>query len=171
MHDPADPVPSLAHPFYPLIDPPDDGPVGGRDDVLRFTTGALIEPLDLAGPVTLTVRLSSSAPSTHLMATLVDLAPDGITTRILEGAAAAAAPWPRPVTVDLGHAGYRVRPGHRLALHVASSAFPAYVLHPGTDADPWTATAHAASEQTVVLGGSAGATLTCFALTTSKEQR
>lgn len=162
VHDPLGPVPSLVHPYYPLIDPPDERAVAARADVLAFASEELTEPLDLAGPVAATVLLTSSAPSAHLMATLVDVYPDGSAYRILDGAVAVAAPWSQAVTVDLGHAGYRLHPGHRLALHLASSAFPRYALHPGTSADPWSATEFQRAEQSIVLGGPAGARLTCF---------
>jgi predicted acyl esterase len=40
----------------------------------------------------------------------------------------------------MGHTGYRLEPGHRLRLNVASSDFPEYMRHPGTDDNPWLAT-------------------------------
>jgi putative CocE/NonD family hydrolase len=163
-HRPAQPVPSLAHPYYRLVDPPDDRRVEGRADVLSFTSEPLTAPLDLAGPVQLALSISSTAPSTHVMARLLDVRPDGRTVRILDGAARAERPGPAEVAIDLGHTGYRMRPGHRLGVQIASSEFPRYVLHPGTDAEPWTATAVADSEQRIVIGGPCGARLRCFVL-------
>ena len=61
----------------------------------------------------------------------------------------------RPVEVTMSHTGYRLLPGHCLRLHVASSDFPLYLWHPGTDEDPWLATTGTANQQTLATGGSA----------------
>lgn len=171
VHDPLDPVPSLAHAYHPLIEPADERATATRADVLTFETEPFREPLDLAGPMEVSVRLTSSGPSTHVMARVTDVAPDGHALRILDGAALASAPWPSSVTVDLGHTGYRMRPGHRLRLELSSSEFPRYVLHPGTTADPWTAKDVRSTEQQLVLGGTAAAALRCFVLPANGASR
>jgi uncharacterized protein len=163
-HDPHDPVPSLAHAYHPLIEPADEADLENRTDVLIYQTEPRREPLDLAGPVSVTLVLSSSAESAHVMATVSDLAPDGTAQKIVDGGSLAESPWPREVTVDLGHTGYRVRPGHRLRLTLSSSEFPRYPPHPGTPADPWTTRDFRPAEQQVIVGGPRGAYLRCFAL-------
>jgi predicted acyl esterase len=88
------------------------------------------------------------------MLKLVDVAPSGRAQRIAEGAALARdAHRGRRVSVSLGDTGYRLRPGHRLRLEVASSCFPRYLLHPGADVDPWRTTRFAANEQSLTTGG------------------
>ena len=164
MHDPHDPVPSLVHPYYPLIAPVDDAPLGARADVLTYTTDPLAHDVDLAGPCTVTVPLLSTAASMDLIATLHDVAPDGSAHRILDGAARGHGPWPQDVMVDLGHTGYRVQQGHRLRVRLASSSYPQYLIHPGTDEDPWTATHTMRAENSVLLGGPSSAALTCHVL-------
>jgi predicted acyl esterase len=74
---------------------------------------------------------------------------------LLRGQAAVATPGSEPVetTVDLGHTGHRLEPGHRLRLHIASSDYPLYVPHPGTAESPWTATVTAQNRQTLHCGG------------------
>ncbi|MGH3357594.1 MAG: CocE/NonD family hydrolase [Nocardioidaceae bacterium] len=168
-HDPHDPVPSISHAYHPLIEPADESARERRDDVLIFDTDPLRVPLDLAGPASVTMSLSSDATSTHLMATVSDVAPDGTARKILDGAYLAAAPWPHEATIDLGNAGYRLLPGHRLRLALSSSEFPRYAVHPGTSADPWTARDHRRTEQQIVLGGARAARLRCFALERSGE--
>jgi uncharacterized protein len=163
-HDPGDPVPSLVHPWYQLVDPPDEAAGPGRPDVASFVSDPLTAPLDLAGPAQLVAWIESSAPSTHLFAKVLDLAPDGTARRVMDGAAAVAGPWPARVALLLGHAGYRMLAGHALRLDLASSAFPRYELHPGTSATPWTATQFARSEQRLLLGGAPAPTLQCFVL-------
>jgi len=73
------------------------------------------------------------------MAKLCDVYPTGEARRIVDGAYRLHGDADTVVTVDLGHTGYRLRPGHRVRLEIASSAFPRYVWHPGTAADPWDA--------------------------------
>lgn len=171
VHDPGDPVPSRIHPYFSYIDLPDERDLDARPDVLTFSTAELTRPLDLAGPARLEVTLSAGAPSTHLVATLYEVFPDGAAYRISGGAAAATAPWPARSRVELGDLGHRLRPGHRLRLTVASSAYPHYVLHPGTDAHPWTATSTAPAQQHLVLGGAEAALLTCTVIDRTENDR
>ncbi|MGH3357107.1 MAG: CocE/NonD family hydrolase, partial [Nocardioidaceae bacterium] len=152
-HDPHDPVPSLAHAYHPLIEPADETELDQRDDILVYETDPLRHTLDLAGPASVTLTLTSSAASAHLMATVSDVDPGGSALKILDGAVHAAGRWPRELAVDLGSTGYRLRPGHRLRLSLSSSQFPRYLLHPGTPADPWTTRDLCRNEQQVVLGG------------------
>ena len=87
-------------------------------------------------------RLSGS-PSIgcHLMVNLSDVYPTGEARRIVDGAVLVpSGGGDTRVVVDLGHTGYRVRADHRLRLDVAASAFPRYILHPGTAEDAWSAT-------------------------------
>ena len=60
-----------------------------------------------------------------------------------------------PAEVYLGHTGYRVEPGHRLRLHVASSDFPVFLPHPGTAENPWDATATKTNRHVLAAGGEA----------------
>lgn len=152
-HDPSHPVPSLANPFWTLARPPDLACVARRDDVQSFALAEQEHPLDLVGPAALTAAIASSAASTHVIVTLVDIYPDGRTMLIATGAAAAYGPWPRRIAVDIGDVSFRIRPGHRLAVHIASSSYPAIAVHPGTSASPWTATRTQPSDQTLECGG------------------
>jgi len=154
-HDPAQLVPStLADPFSQLKEWPDEREVEARSDVLTFTGEPLAEPLDLAGPITAWLAVGSTASSMHLLVKLLDVFPDGSARALARGQARAAGPYAeRLVRVELSHTGYRVQPGHSLRLHVASSDFPLYLPHPGTDEDPWRATTCSANQQTLVTGG------------------
>jgi uncharacterized protein len=165
-HDPHDPVPSLfADELQSMAAPPDDRLVEDRADVLTFTSEPFGAGLELAGPVVADLVLSSSAATTHAMAKLVDVAPDGVTRRIGEGAALVRdAREERRVAVRVGSVAYRLRPGHRLRLEVASSAYPQHPPHPGTEADPWTATDLRATQQRLRTGGPHGARLSMTVL-------
>jgi len=159
VHDPANLVPStVVNPFGFLLESPDESSVEARPDVLTFTTEVLDRRLDLAGPVAVRVGLGSSAPSAHLFAKLVDVRPDGSTLMLVRGQTLVRDPdASRPVQVDLAHIGYRVLPGHRLRLHLASSDFPLYLPHPGTDENPWRAVTGRPSHQTLHVGGASDA--------------
>jgi putative CocE/NonD family hydrolase len=166
VHDPADLVPStVADPFSFLREAPDEGVVAGRPDVLTFTSEVFDRPLDLTGPVSLHIGVGSSAPSTAVFAKLVDVAPDGTALMLTRGQVMVRRPdRSLPVRVDLAHLGYRLQAGHRLRVQLASSDFPLYLPHPGTDDDPWRAVEGRTSEQTMSAGGAAEAYLSVTTL-------
>jgi hypothetical protein len=139
QHDPRDLVPSLeGEAIDGWFRRPDERLTQVRDDVITFTSEPAREPLDLAGPVTAELAVRTPAAGGHVMAKLCDVYPTGEARRIVDGASRVVG-GSSVVAVDLGHTGYRLRPGHRLRLELASSAFPRYVWHPGTTTDPWDA--------------------------------
>ncbi|HXY73030.1 MAG TPA: CocE/NonD family hydrolase, partial [Actinomycetota bacterium] len=156
VHDPANLVPSTVRdPFSFLAEYPDEREVQSRGDVATFTSEPSEAPLDLAGPVAAELSVSTTGPSMHVYVKLCDVDPDGAAHMLVRGQALARDPDPpRPVRIDLGHTGYRLLPGHRLRLQIASSDFPLYLWHPGTSENPWTATRWETNEQTVHAGGS-----------------
>jgi putative CocE/NonD family hydrolase len=154
-HDPADPVPSLTpNPWSILSDQPDERAVESRADVLTFTSSELAEPLDLAGPAAVRLAIEADAPSMHVVAKLVDVWPDGAARRLLLGVRAVpAGSYGNTVEVCLGQTGYRVQPGHRIRVEIASSCYPFFELHPGTGEDPWTATERRPAAVRLTSGG------------------
>ena len=154
-HDPDNLVPStVTDPFAFLREFPDEQAVESRPDVLTFTAEPHSRPLDLAGPVRLRVHAGSSATSMHLHAKLADVAPDGSARMLVRGQAHVQDPDPgEAVEISLGHTGYRLQPGHRLRVHLASSDYPLYLWHPGTGENPWHAVQGQRNEQTLVTGG------------------
>ena len=163
-HDPRDLVPSLeGEAVEGWFRRPDERLTQVRDDVLTFTSDAAREPLDLAGPITADLVIRAPDAGGHVMVKLCDVYPAGEARRIVDGACRLAGGSEAVVTVDLGHTGYRLRPGHRLRLEVSSSAFPRYVRHPGTTADPWDAVRTRVVE-TGLLAGPGGSSLTLTVL-------
>ena len=139
-HDPRSLVPSLeGEALGGWFRRPDERLTQVRDDVVTFTSDAVREPLDLAGPITAHLAVRTPPVGGHVMVKLCDVYPTGEARRIADGACRVDGGAESVATVDLGHTGYRLRPGHRLRLEVASSAFPRYIWHPGTTADPWLA--------------------------------
>ena len=142
VHDPEQLVPSaVVDSFSFLHDYPDEAATARRADVVSFTAAAADESLDLAGPVDLWIAVTSTGPSTDLFAKLLDLAPDGTAHMIVRGQGhLTAVDHPKLVRIELGHTGYRLRPGHRLRLHLASSDYPEFLPNPGTTENRWLAT-------------------------------
>ncbi|MFF7244521.1 CocE/NonD family hydrolase [Embleya sp. NPDC008237] len=150
-YDPDHLVPSaVANTFMLLHDHPDESATADRDDVLVFTGPAAAGPLDLAGPVHAVLHTESTTPTHDLFVRLLDLAPDGTARLVLRGCAQADAAGAHEI--ELGHTGYRLRPGHRLALMVAGSDFPNHLPNSGTTENPWLTTAPKAGVQTLRTG-------------------
>jgi hypothetical protein len=150
-HDPADLVPDLVEDAWrPLLGLPDERDVEARADVATFTGAEATQPLDLAGPVVVHGSTGETHTAGTLVAKLVDVFPSGRARRILQGATTTAAG--APFSIDLGSAGYRVLPGHRLRLELAASDFPRYLPDAGPGLDPWTAVDGAAARCEVRLG-------------------
>lgn len=153
VYDPNDPVPSVGgrtlHPNFGLGGVADQSRVEERGDVLVYTSAHLTRPLTIAGPVTVTLYVASSAPDTDFTAKLVDVQPDGYCANIAEGILRARyrnGPdreellEPGKVyelTIDLWAVAHTFRPGHRIRLEVSSSNFPRFdrnlnnVVRPG----------------------------------------
>jgi hypothetical protein len=141
-YDPNDPVPSRGGPLcctgnpVDAAGPADQADVESRHDVLVYTSEPLSQDMRIAGPLKAQLAFSSDAPDTDLVARLVHVRPDGLSTNIQEGAlrlryrdGIAEPQLLRKgeivrATVDMRSIAYMVPRGHRLRLHVASSSFP-----------------------------------------------
>jgi uncharacterized protein len=166
VHDPEQLVPStIADPFAFLLEYPDENEVAGRDDVVVFTSEPLTEPLTLAGRVVAHLHAGTDGPSLNLHVKLVDVAPDGGAHILLYGQRRFDRPDDAADSeVYLGHTGHRVPAGHRLRLQVASSDYPLYLPHPGTDENPWFATETRPNGQHLRTGGTAASHLSITVL-------
>lgn len=153
-HRPSDLVPSaVRNPFAFLAERPDERPIEQRDDALTFTSDTFEAALDLAGPVSVSLTLSSSCSSMHVFVKLLDVDVEGCARMLLRGQAPVSdCRDQKSVQIALGHIAYRLPQGHRLRLHVASSDFPLFIWHPGTNADPWRALEGRACEQMLIVG-------------------
>lgn len=152
VYDPEDLIASsVPNSFAFLHEFPDESATARRTDVLSFVTEPASEPVDLAGPVDLLVTVSSTAPSTYLFAKLLDEAPDGTARLIVRGQGELGdVSGTSQVRIEMGHTGYRMRPGHRFRLNIASSDFPEFMRHPGTGENPWLATQTEPSTQRLI---------------------
>jgi hypothetical protein len=127
-----------------------DLPLSSRRDVLVFQTPLLESDIAIAGPVSVDLWISSSAPETDFTAKLVDVAPPNrdypegyamnLVDRIIRvgsgddvGAPSFLKPGTvRKVTIDLVGVAHRFRIGHRIRVDVSSSNFPFFDVNPNT---------------------------------------
>ncbi|WP_275466549.1 CocE/NonD family hydrolase [Streptomyces noursei] len=141
LYDPRRPVPSLGGTMMNMggyDGPADQRPVHDRDDVLVFVSDVLDESLEVTGPVTATLFVSSSAPDTDFTAKLVDVHPDGRAIILCEGIQRMryrnSLTEPEPITpdtvyeiaIDLIATANVFLPGHQIMVEVSSSNFPRY---------------------------------------------
>jgi putative CocE/NonD family hydrolase len=162
VHDPDKPVPSSAtieEIWYFLAAYPDERHLASREDVVTFTSEPVPESLDIAGRPILRAVVTSTGPSMHLFATVQDVMPDGTTRPISHGHLVTNATKGEPLWLPLDDIAYRFRPGNRVQLQIRSSNFPWYLVHPGTDENPWFATRRVPTTQTLRTGGIDAATL------------
>jgi uncharacterized protein len=131
-----------------------DLPLSSRRDVLVFETPPLTSDVVIAGPVTVDLWISSSAPDTDFTAKLVDAAPPNrdypwgyamnLADRIIRVSSGDNATRRRllkpgeirKVTIDLVGVANRFRSGHRIRVDISSSNFPFFDVNPGTGERP-----------------------------------
>ncbi len=143
--DPNNPVPTRGGQNLLLpAGPMDQRWIGKRDDILKYETEPLEEPLEVTGTVQVELYASSSAPDTDWAVKLIDVYPDGremlVTDTILR--ARFRRSFGEPDFMEPGEI-YRFdisfwptsivfNKGHRIALHVTSSNYPRFAVNPNT---------------------------------------
>ena len=162
LYDPAHPVPFLTEPTSSQIGGPDDySAVHRRDDVLVYSSEPLKDELEVTGPVKVELYAATSASDTDFMAQLHDVWPNGYAQRLCDGMVRVrfrkGMDQPELVEpgtivryeIDCWNTSHVFLPGHRIAVHITSSAFPKYDRNPNTD-EPLGLTARfETAEQTV----------------------
>lgn len=118
--------------------PRDQRAVEARADVLVYTGPPLTADLEVTGPVSLTIFVTSSARDTDVVAKLIDVHPDGRALLLCDGILRAryrdslAAPAPLTpgqvyaLQIDLVATANLFKAGHRIRLEVSSSNFPRF---------------------------------------------
>ena len=116
----------------------DQRPAEERNDVLVYTSDPLEKPLEITGPVTVSLWASSSAVDTDFTAKLVDVHPDGYARNLLDGIIRARyreseetpelmePETPYRFSIDLWATSNVFLPGHRIRLEISSSNFPRF---------------------------------------------
>ena len=159
-YDPATPVPTGLFGAYSRM-PVDRREIQSRSDVLVYTSGPLAAPLEVTGPITAVLWISSTAKDTDFTAAISDVQPDGAARALTDGITRARyrksktvpellVPGARyEVRIDVGATGNVFLPGHRIRLEVSSSNFPRYDRNPNTGAAFGTDASTVPARQTV----------------------
>jgi hypothetical protein len=125
-------------------------PLASRADVIVFETEPLGEDVEVAGPLSVELFVSTDAPDTDFTAKLVDQYPPSadypygfalilqdsiVRLRYRNGLERAEFAEPGavvPITINLWMTGNRFAKGHRIRLDISSSNFPTYDPNPNT---------------------------------------
>jgi len=144
VYDPATPVPSRGGPVCCTGTPEesegalDQSDIEMRHDVLVYSTPALEEDVDVVGPITLKIYVSSDVVDTDFTAKLIDVDKDGrafnvqegiLRTRFREGfdkQVMMEAGEIYLLEIDLQATGNRFLKGHKIRLEISSSNFPRF---------------------------------------------
>ncbi|MGA2118726.1 MAG: CocE/NonD family hydrolase [Bryobacteraceae bacterium] len=149
VYDPATPVPTrggavCCNPRVFPWGPVDQRSLESRRDVLTYSTPPLTHDLEVIGPVTVDLYVSTSARDTDFTAKLVDVFPDGTARNLTDGilrlryrttlerAVPATPGQVYRITVDAGVTGNVFEKGHRIRLEISSSNFPRFDRNPNT---------------------------------------
>ncbi|WP_244177173.1 CocE/NonD family hydrolase [Streptomyces albus] len=143
-YDPDDPTPSVGGPLLsPAAGPRDNGALEARDDVLTFTGPPLTEPLEILGPVSARLSVSTDTGHADVFTRLCDVDPRGRSVNVCDGLGRLRTTGPAPgrADVEMGHTAHRFAAGHRLRWQISGGAHPRYAHSPGTGESPVDATA------------------------------
>ncbi len=149
--DPADPVPTHGGPnlFADRVPtgPMDQRPLADREDILRYSTKPLDEPIEITGEVSVELYVSTSGVDTDFTAKLVDIYPDGREIALLDGIQRVKfregfgetkllpSGEVGKLTIDLWAISVIINKGHRIGLHVSSSNYPRFEVNPNNGDD------------------------------------
>ncbi|MCM2416841.1 CocE/NonD family hydrolase [Streptomyces sp. RKAG293] len=142
-YDPSDPTPSLGGPLLSrTAGPRDNSTLEIRDDVLTFTGPPLTEPLDILGPVSARLSISTDTGHADVFTRLCDVDAQGRSVNICDGLGRLRTDGQEPsqITVPMSHAAHRFAAGHRIRWQISGGAHPRYARNPGTGESPVDAT-------------------------------
>lgn len=154
VYDPADPAPTIggATSLPPKLmkanaGPLDQRPLEDRADVLVYTSAPLERPLEVIGPLSVTLHAATDARDTDFVVKLTDVCPDGRSLLLAEGVLRAryresfAEPSlvepgaVRAYTIDLVATANVFAAGHCIRVIVTSSSFPRFDPNPNSGKD------------------------------------
>ena len=155
-YDPADPTPAIGGIGMLTGGARDNRPLEARDDVLVYTGDVLTEPLELIGPVSAELYVTSSLDHVDVFVRVCDVHPDGTSLNVCDGLQRfTAASIERDADgvfvagVDVWPIGHRFAAGHRVRVQVSSGSHPVYARNLGTGEPAETAVEMVASDQTL----------------------
>ncbi|MGW5397727.1 CocE/NonD family hydrolase [Streptomyces sp. NPDC003952] len=151
-YDPADPTPSLGGPLLSrTAGARDNGTLEARDDVLTFTGPPLTEPLDVLGPVSARLSVSTGTGHADVFTRLCDVDAQGRSVNVCDGLGQVRTEGREPsrITVPMSSTAHRFAVGHRIRWQISGGAHPRYARGTGTGESPLDATASAPVRITV----------------------
>ncbi|WAP59807.1 CocE/NonD family hydrolase [Streptomyces sp. S465] len=134
-YDPADPTPSLGGPLLSRTSGSrDNRRLEKRPDVLTFTSEPLAEPMDVLGPVTARLRISTDTGYADVFARLCDVDGQGRSWNVCDGLVRlpTTPEHPLEVTVPMSSTAHRFAPGHRVRLQISAGAHPRFARNTGS---------------------------------------
>jgi putative CocE/NonD family hydrolase len=145
VYDPRDPVKTVGGNNLMLDHGPmDQRAIGSRKDVLKFETEPLKQAVEVVGPLSAELMVSTDAADTDFMVKLVDVYPNGYEAIVNDGAfrlryvngfdkqSRIQSGAPHKIKVDLWSTALVFNAGHKMAVHVSSSNFPRFERHTNT---------------------------------------
>ena len=171
LYNPNNPVPTRGGGLccYEAAYPPgsfDQRQIEAREDVLVYSTAPLESPVEVTGPVTVTLYAASSAVDTDFTAKLVDACPCGGAVNLTDGIVRAryreSTEEAKMITpgevyeykIDLWATSNVFKAGHRIRLEVSSSNFPRFDRNPNTGGELGKGTTAKPASQTILHNGS-----------------
>ena len=145
IYDPKAPTPSVGgNNLFLESGPMDQRAIGDRQDVLKFVSEPLGDPIEIVGSLGADLWVSTSAEDTDFIVKLVDIYPDGYEALIqdqglrlrhregLERQIKAAPDQLYNIRVDLWSTALVINKGHRIGVFIQSSNAPRFEPHPNT---------------------------------------
>lgn len=158
-YDPADPTPAVGGNSLGAqlrMGQKDNRALEARRDVLVYTSEPLQRDLEVIGPLTADLYVSSSLEHTDFFARLCVVEPSGRSLNLCDGIVRLTPDSPAPDADGVRHirlaiwpTAYRFRRGQRIRVQVSSGAHPSFVRNLGTGEPVATSTKLQAAEQAV----------------------
>lgn len=159
QYDPADPAPTVGGRvilYHVPAGMQNQAPVQSREDVLVYTSPALMRPVEVLGQVTLELFVRSTAPTTDFVVVLSDVDEHGRAENVVEGAFQLPegdhTTRPFAGVVDLWDTAYTFAAGHRLRVHITSSSFPRFARNRNVAGDAPPSSAAVAAQEVLHAG-------------------
>ena len=164
-YDPMNPAPSALVDHQKRGLTADWSMISDRPDVLEFRTAALDCDTTIAGNLRMTLFAATDVPDTDFACRVTDLAPDGYQRQIAAGLVRArhrnglfTNDFLTPgetvcYEFGVGHAGYRVEAGHRIAIQLSGSLFPDCNRNLNTTEAPSLGEDYAVAHDRIFFGG------------------
>lgn len=145
--------------------PVDQRPLESRADVMTYTGKIIVQPLAIAGPISLTLYASTDGPDTDWMVKLMDVYPDGRAFNLAEGILRArfrdGFETPNLLTpnvtyeftVGLVGTANVFLPGHQIRISITSSNFPQFDRNPNTGFELGVSPTLRVAHNTIYYGG------------------